>query len=130
MLLPALSAPGFSVRVFNQSVEAAEKDDENADATESKDQDGSPDEPESSPQGQLAPVPPPFEQVKRTARVAEIFKSAPRPFEKHVPRLQRVVSADIRRERVIAQARCVSISLAVVAPPVQSHAPPIASSMV
>ena len=131
LLLPALSAPGFSVRLFNESVAAKGEGDENpVDAAESKDQDDSPEDRESSPQGQLAPVPPPFEQVKRTARVVEILKSTPRPFEKHAPRSQRVIPADTRIERVMAQARCVSVSLAVVAPPVQSHAPPIVPSMV
>lgn len=132
LLMPALAVPEFSVRVFNEFVAVGDEQDEDpVDYHEGGEQEDSPDNEDSAPKGQLVPPPAPFELLKRTARVPGIVKFVPRLLEKQASQTQRVAPVVARIERVIAQARCVSsISLAVVAPPVQSHAPPMGSSMV
>ena len=129
-LFLGLGAPDFSARLFNESVVVFEGErDETVPGDESENQEESSEQEDTPPKGQLVPPPVPFELSKRTARTPGVFECVARPLEKQITRTRRVAPAVTRIERVLAQVRCVSMSLAVVAPPVQSHAPPAGSSM-
>ena len=126
LLLPALAVPDLvvdreaeSARVRDEGPEAPpEPEKERPDPSEGESDD------ESVPWGRMAPQPGAFEQAQRAIRLPGLFKSAARPLEKQVTGVQHSSFVGTRVERMVAQARCVTTWLAIVAPTVRSHAPP------
>ena len=132
LLLPALAVPDAAVDREAESARVRDEGPEAPPEPEKERPDPSEGEPEGEPVpwGRLAPQPGAFEQAQRAIRLPGLFKCAARPLEKHVTGVQHSSFIGTRVERVVAQSRCVTTLLAVVAPTVRSHAPPPAALVV
>ena len=125
-LLPALAvADGIA----GSAVEDSPVPDDGAEAPfDRKEEDPNPSEgdseDESVPLGRLSPQPGAFEQAQRAIRLPGLFKFVARPLEKHVTLSRYPGSVGTRVERAVAQARCLTTLLAIVAPALRCHAPP------
>lgn len=128
-LLPALAAPDYvlPVEVSGDRPDNEAAEDPSTSPKGSEDTSDGGDEPQhddSCPRGRLAPQPAPVEQLQRVLRVPWLCKLAPRLPEKGLARAPCPIPRVPRVERVVAQERCVTTSLSVVASTIQGHAPP------
>ena len=131
-LLLSLAAPDFSVTLAearrslpNEAVENAV--DPPTDDSDTSDDNEDQQKEDPYPRGRLAPQPGAVEQVQRALRVPGLCKLTPRSLEKGLARSQCPISLAARVEQVVAQERCVTTSLSVVASTVRCHAPPLGS---